>query len=77
MTRFLIGFLIAALIFNTPATIGFFASVAQVAKLVYIRAEAAGEEVWQQIDAELVKRDVLVPQHQRCCQETDVQGRVP
>ena len=65
MSRFLMGFLIAALIFNTPATIGFFASLAQIAKLVYIRAEEAGEEIWQQVDTELVRREVLPPKEQR------------
>ena len=65
MSKFAFGFLIAALVFAPDKAINFLASTAELAKIVYVHAEAAGEETYQKLDSELVKREVLPPQEKR------------
>lgn len=65
MSRFAFGFLIAALVFAPDKAISFLASTAELVKGIYVHAEAAGEETYQKLDRELVKREVLPPQEQR------------
>jgi len=65
VSRIAFGFLLAALVFAPDKAINFLASVAVVAKQVYVHAEAAGEAAYQGLDKELVKRDVLPPQEER------------
>ena len=63
--RFIAGFFIGALVFNTPLAIETVAKTAQVAKIVVEKSGEAGEAVWEQLDSELVKREVLPPKEQR------------
>ena len=65
MGRFLFGFFIAALVFNTSATVDFVADTAQVIVYALGRAGEAGEDIWNLVDTELVKREVLPPKEQR------------
>jgi len=63
--RFVAGFFVGALVFNTPLAIETVAKTAQVAKILVEKAGEAGEATWEQLDGELVKREVLPPKEQR------------
>jgi hypothetical protein len=59
MGKFMLGFFIAALVFNTGPTIEFVGSVAEVAKLAFVKLEDTGSGVGEKIVEELDKRGVL------------------
>jgi hypothetical protein len=59
MSRFVLGFFIGALVFNTGPTIEFIGSVAEVAKLAFIGIEETGSGIGERIVEELGSRGVL------------------
>ena len=61
MSRFLFGFFIAALVFNTDKTIDFVGGVAEVAKTATDRAQAFGKEVGNKALDEAERRGIIEP----------------
>ena len=65
MGRFLLGFFIAALVFNTDRTIEFVGGVAEVAKTATDKAEETGRAIADKAMDEAERRGLMEPTERR------------